>query len=58
MAIPVVAVTKDERHKAARLIGHPDLLKVYKNDIVALNAESHRFTITFHRKRLRKGLLA
>jgi excinuclease ABC subunit C len=56
MAIPVVAVTKDERHKAARLIGHPDLIKSYKNEIIALNSEAHRFTITFHRKRLRKGL--
>jgi excinuclease ABC subunit C len=57
MAIPVIAVTKDERHKAARLIGHPDLIKTYKDDIIALNSEAHRFTITFHRKRLRKGLL-
>ncbi len=57
MAIPVVAVTKDEHHKAARLIGHPDLLKVYKNEIIALNAEVHRFAITFHRKRLRKRVL-
>ncbi len=55
MAIPVVAVTKDDRHKAARLIGHPDLLKGYKNEIIAINAEVHRFAITFHRKRLRKG---
>jgi excinuclease ABC subunit C len=58
MAIPVVAVTKDERHKASKLIGHPDLISKYKNDIMALNSEAHRFTITFHRKRLRKGLLA
>jgi excinuclease ABC subunit C len=57
MAIPVVAVTKDERHKASRLIGHPDLIKVYKNDIIALNAEVHRFTITYHRKRMRKSFV-
>jgi excinuclease ABC subunit C len=57
MAIPVIAVTKDDKHKAARLIGHPELIKTYKSDIIALNSEAHRFTITFHRKRLRKGLL-
>ncbi len=55
MAIPVVAVTKDDKHKASRLIGHPDLLKTYKNAIIALNAEVHRFTIGFHRRRLRKN---
>jgi len=57
MAIPVVAVTKDDRHKASRLIGHPDLIKTYKDEIIALNAEVHRFAITFHRGRLRKNLL-
>lgn len=51
IAIPIVAVTKDEKHKAARLIGHPDLVGKYKKEIVALNAEAHRFAIRYHRLR-------
>lgn len=51
ITIPVVGVTKDDRHKADRLVGHPDILKQYKRAIIALNAEAHRFAITYHRKR-------
>ncbi len=51
VSIPVIAVTKDERHKAARLIGNPELISRYEKEIVALNAEAHRFTIKFHRLR-------
>jgi excinuclease ABC subunit C len=51
ITIPVVAVTKDERHKASRLIGNPDLIKAYEKEIIALNAEAHRFTIRYHRER-------
>ncbi len=53
ISIPVIAVTKDEHHKAANLIGDPRFTKKYKNEIVALNAECHRFAIAFHR--LRRG---
>ena len=57
IGIPVVAVTKDERHRAARLIGNPDIIKVHEKAIIALNAEAHRFVIAFHRKK-RRGALA
>jgi excinuclease ABC subunit C len=58
LAIPVVAVTKDERHKADRLIGPVELLGRYKRDIVAVNAEAHRFAIKYHRKRRSKRVLS
>ncbi|MDP3956257.1 MAG: UvrB/UvrC motif-containing protein [bacterium] len=49
--IPVIAVTKDEKHKPKALLG----LKKYKDertaDILLANAEAHRFAITFHRAR-------
>jgi excinuclease ABC subunit C len=51
ISIPVIAVTKDERHKAARLIGNPEIIEKYQKQIVALNAEAHRFAIAFHRLR-------
>ncbi len=47
--IPVVAVVKDERHKPIRLIGQKHLLEVHQQSILHANAESHRFSIAYHR---------
>jgi excinuclease ABC subunit C len=49
--IPVVGVTKNVKHVAESFVGHPDLITRYKQQIVALNAEAHRYTIAYHRKR-------
>jgi len=49
--IPIVAVTKDERHKANELIGDMESIRRHKDEIIAVNAEAHRFAIAFHRKR-------
>lgn len=49
--IPVVAVTKDDRHKGVKIQGNPDLAKKYEGAIFAINAEAHRFAITYHRQR-------
>jgi excinuclease ABC subunit C len=49
--IPIVGVTKNDKHKADRLIGGDPLIKKHESVIVRLNAEAHRFTIAFHRKR-------
>jgi excinuclease ABC subunit C len=54
ISIPVIAVTKDDRHKAANLIGNPDIIKKYEQQIIALNAEAHRFAISYHRLRRSK----
>jgi excinuclease ABC subunit C len=51
ITIPVVAVTKDERHKASDLIGDAHLIEGHPKTIIAVNAEAHRFAINFHRKR-------
>jgi excinuclease ABC subunit C len=56
ISIPVVAVTKDERHKADTFVGHPDLIAKYKKEIIAINAEAHRFTLAYHRKRRTLGV--
>ncbi len=53
--IPIVAVTKDEHHKAETLVGNPDITKRYRAEVIQLNAEAHRFAIKYHRKR-REGL--
>jgi excinuclease UvrABC nuclease subunit len=49
--IPVVAVTKDDKHKAADVIGLMELVKAYRRDIIAVNAEAHRFAVRYHRQR-------
>lgn len=57
ITIPVVAVTKDEHHKAAALVGNKEITDKYAKEIVALNAEAHRFAIAYHRKRRNKGFI-
>jgi excinuclease ABC subunit C len=51
ITIPIIAVTKDDKHRAARLIGHPDMIKQYQKEVIALNAEAHRFVIAYHRNK-------
>jgi len=51
ISIPVVALTKDDRHKASRLIGNSDIIAQHDKDIVAVNAEAHRFVIKYHRRK-------
>lgn len=48
--LPVVAVTKDDKHKANSFVGNPALISKYKDNIVSINAEAHRFSIKYHRQ--------
>jgi excinuclease ABC subunit C len=49
VAVPVVAVVKDEKHKPRALIGRGELTRVHRNAIILANAESHRFAVAYHR---------
>ncbi len=57
LAIPIVAVTKDEHHRAKSLSGPTELIELHKYGILLANAESHRFAITFHKARRSKAML-
>lgn len=57
LVIPVVAVVKDDRHKPTRLIGQKHLLEQHTKSVLLANAESHRFAITYHRKKRGSHLL-
>ncbi len=46
--IPVIAVVKDDRHKARAMIGNETLIKIYKKDILLANAEAHRYALARH----------
>jgi excinuclease ABC subunit C len=56
-AIPVVGVVKDARHRPDHLIGDSASIKQFEKDILLANAESHRFAITKHRRRMRQRLV-
>ncbi|MEK7552020.1 MAG: GIY-YIG nuclease family protein [Patescibacteria group bacterium] len=49
LTIPVVAVTKDERHKQKMILGDPALIEKYEQEILLSNLEAHRFAINYHR---------
>ena len=47
-AIPVVAVTKDERHKAREIKGNKKTVADFHNEILLANHEAHRYAIQYH----------
>jgi excinuclease ABC subunit C len=53
LSIPIVSVVKDDTHKAREILGDKTLVSKYERAILFVNAEAHRFAITYHRK-LRK----
>ncbi|PJE74273.1 MAG: hypothetical protein COV01_02130 [Candidatus Taylorbacteria bacterium CG10_big_fil_rev_8_21_14_0_10_41_48] len=53
LSIPVVSVVKDDKHKAREILGSKKVVSKYEKEILLMNAEAHRFAITYHRK-LRK----
>ena len=55
--IPVAAVVKDNKHKAKGILGKKTILQKYQKEILAINAESHRFAINAHIKKRRKDFL-
>jgi excinuclease ABC subunit C len=57
LGIPVVGVVKDEKHRPREIRGDRELIKDRERDILLANAEAHRFAITYHRKRSRRGLV-
>jgi excinuclease ABC subunit C len=58
IGIPVVAVTKNERHRPERIMGDERYAHDHARDILLANAEAHRFAIGFHRRRQRRGRIA
>ena len=55
--IPIVAVTKDDRHRPKALSGSKKVVEAHKYAILLANNEAHRFAITFHRARRMKAML-
>jgi excinuclease UvrABC nuclease subunit len=55
--IPVIAVTKDERHRPKAITGPQEIVEGHKFAILLANSEAHRFAITFHKDRRKKAML-
>ncbi len=55
--IPVVGVVKDEKHNPKHIIGPKKLIAEHKTAILYANAESHRFAISFHRKKRKNSFI-
>lgn len=54
--IPIVAVTKDERHRPKSITGPKDIVETNKYAILLANNEAHRYAVTFHKARRAKTL--
>ncbi len=55
--IEIVSVVKDEKHKPKRILGKKKIVELYKNTILKVNAEAHRFVLGAHkRKRIKEFL--
>jgi excinuclease ABC subunit C len=52
--IEIVAVTKDDKHKAREIIGSKGTVSLHNKEILLANSEAHRFAIAYHRNLLRK----
>ncbi|OGD68123.1 hypothetical protein A2996_00920 [Candidatus Campbellbacteria bacterium RIFCSPLOWO2_01_FULL_34_15] len=52
--ISVVAVTKDEHHRARGFLGNSEIISKNERDILLANSEAHRFAIKFHKQKRRK----
>ncbi|MSR78744.1 MAG: hypothetical protein EXS59_01195 [Candidatus Taylorbacteria bacterium] len=57
IAISVVAVTKNDKHKPEKIIGSEGTVKEHEREILLSNAEAHRFALAFHQKRRSTSLL-
>ncbi len=55
--IPIVAVTKDERHRPKAITGPKSIVETNKYAILLANSEAHRYAITFHKARRKKGFI-
>lgn len=57
LTIPIIAVTKDERHRPKAIHGPVELVEHNKFAILLANNEAHRYAIAFHKTRRSKAML-
>ncbi len=55
--IDIVSVVKDKSHKPDHFLGDEKIIEKYKKEILSINAEAHRFAITYHKDLRKKSFL-
>jgi excinuclease ABC subunit C len=55
--VGVVAVTKNKSHKASKLLGTKEILEKYQKEVILVNAEAHRFALSYHKNLRKKSFL-
>ncbi len=55
LEVPVVAVVKNDAHRADHIIGDEKIINQHVGSILKVNAESHRFAIAYHRNLRKKN---
>lgn len=55
--LPIVAVVKDNTHKADHFLGDEKIISEHKMSILKANAEAHRFAISYHKNLRSKTFL-
>ncbi len=55
--IPIIAVTKDERHRPKAISGPKEIVEKNKYAILLANNEAHRYALTFHKTRRKKSFV-
>ena len=56
ISLPLVSVVKDDKHRPREIIGNQTMAKNHRREILATNADVHRFVLAYHRKVLRQML--
>jgi excinuclease UvrABC nuclease subunit len=57
LKIEIVAVVKDDKHKAREIKGAKNIVAKYKGEILLANSEAHRFAINYHKNMRNKNFL-
>ena len=55
LAIPVIAIVKDERHRAKELLGKEALVRKHRSVLLLAHSEAHRFALAYHRDKRGKA---
>lgn len=55
VGIPVLGVVKDEYHRPKEILGSKEFRTRFEKEILLANSEAHRFAISYHRQKRRKG---
>lgn len=55
LAIPVISVVKDEKHRPKGILGNKRMAEMYEKQALLANSEAHRFSISYFRSNQRKS---